>query len=85
MSNRATFCYELTASADEVTINIYTVLGKRVRIIAGASARAGYNEEMWEAKDDDGEKLASGTYLYKITAKRDDREVQKISKLSIIR
>ncbi len=85
MSNRATFCYELTASADEVTINIYTVLGKRVRTITGASARAGYNEEMWEAKDDDGKKLASGTYLYKITAKRDDREVQKISKLSIVR
>gem|GEM_PF-793827 len=85
MSSTATFCYNLTSDADEVTITIYTILGKRVRTIAGASARAGYNEESWQAEDDDGRKLASGTYFYKMVAERDGEKVQEIGRLSIIR
>ena len=85
MSGRATFCYNLTSDADEVTITIYTILGKRARTIAGASARTGYNEESWEAEDDDGRKLASGTYFYKMVVERDGEKVQEIGRLSIIR
>lgn len=85
MNDRATFCYNLTSDADEVTMVIYTIRGKRVRTIVGASARAGYNEESWAGKDDDGRKLASGTYFYKIVAERNDKRVQRIGKLSIVR
>jgi hypothetical protein len=85
MSSRATFCYSLTCDADEVTITIYTIRGRRVRTIVGASARAGYNEQMWASEGDNGRKLASGTYLYKMVAERDGKRVQKVSKLSVIR
>ncbi len=85
MENKVTFCYSFTSDPDEVAISIYTIRGKRVRTIAGASARAGYNEEIWEAMDDDGKKLANGTYFYKMVAERDGRKVQKIGKLSILR
>jgi len=85
MNDRATFCYNLTSHSDDVTIKIYTVRGKRVRTITGASARAGYNEEMWSAEDNDGRKLASGTYLYKMVARRDGETIQEIGRLSIIR
>ena len=85
ISDRATFCYNLTSSADEVTITIYTIQGRRVRTITEASARAGYNEESWEAEDDKRKKLANGTYLYKMVAERDGKKVQKIGKLSIVR
>ncbi len=85
MSDKATFCYNLTSNAEKVTITIYTIRGKRVRTIIGASARAGYNEESWAARDDNGRKLANGTYLYKMVAEQDGKRVQKIDKLSIIR
>ena len=85
MSDKATFCYSLTSSADKVAITIYTIRGKRVRTIDGASAKAGYNEESWAGRDDNGKKLASGTYLYKMVAERDGKRVQKIDKLSIVR
>ena len=85
MSERATFCYNLTSDPDEVTITIYTVRGKRVRTIAGASARSGYNEEMWIAEDDDRRMLGNGTYLYKVVARKEDEKVQKTGKLSILR
>ena len=82
---RATFCYNLASYADEVTIIIYNIRGKRVRTIAGASAEKGYNEESWIAEDDDGSKLANGVYFYKMVAERDDERVQEIGKLSILR
>ena len=85
MEDSAAFCYNLASSADSVTITIYTIRGRRVRTIVNASAAAGYNEESWEARDDNGRSLANGTYLYKIAAKRDGRKAQKIDKLSIAR
>jgi flagellar hook assembly protein FlgD len=85
MKNWATFCYSLTSDADEVRINIYTISGRKVRTILRASALSGYNEEIWQAEDDNGKRLANGTYIYKIEAKRADKEIQKIGKLSIVR
>jgi hypothetical protein len=84
-NGRATFCYNLTSDADEVKITIYNIRGKRVRTIASASARRGYNEESWMAEDDEGSKLANGIYFYKMVAERDDERVQEIGKLSIVR
>jgi hypothetical protein len=85
VNDKTAFCYSFTSDPDEVTISVYTIRGKRVRTIAGASARAGYNEEVWEATDDNGKKLANGTYFYKMVAERDGRKVQKTGKLSILR
>ena len=85
MEGRAAFCYKLASDADEVTIILYNIRGKRVRTIAGVSARKGYNEESWSAEDDDGRKLASGTYFYKMVAERDGEKVQEIGKLSVLR
>ena len=85
VSDGATFCYNLASSADRVTITIYTIQGRRVRTITEASARAGYNEESWEAEDDKRRKLANGTYLYRMVAERDGKKVQRIDKLSIVR
>jgi len=79
------FCYELSLSADEVNISIYSVNGRLIRKISKASANRGYNEELWDTRDENGMALSSGTYLYKITANRDNKKIQKIGKLSILR
>jgi len=79
------FCYELSLSADEVNISIYSVNGRLIRKISRASANRGYNEELWDTRDENGMVLSSGTYLYKITANRDNKKIQKIGKLSILR
>jgi len=81
----ATFCYELESSADEVKITIYTISGRKVKSISGASAQRGYNEEMWDTRNNDGDKVANGTYFYKMVAEKDSKKVQQIGKLSIIR
>jgi hypothetical protein len=84
-SKSATFCYTLGSSADNVIITIYTISGRRIKTINCISTDKGYNEESWDTKDEAGNRLSNGTYLYKIVAKKDDKRIQKISKLSIIR
>ncbi|MBD3182563.1 hypothetical protein GF312_09745 [Candidatus Poribacteria bacterium] len=81
----ASFCYKLTSEADGVEITIYTITGRKIRYIQSASAKMGYNEEDWKTRDDSGNKLSNGTYIYKIEAKRGDERVTKTEKLSVMR
>jgi hypothetical protein len=81
----ADFCYILGTRADEVIIKIYTISGRLVKIIDSASSKMGYNEELWDTRNEEGIKVANGTYIYKITVKKDDKKIEKIGKLSIVR
>ncbi|MGQ9608782.1 MAG: alpha-glucuronidase family glycosyl hydrolase [bacterium] len=85
MNKKAYFCYNLSSSAEEVTITIYSIMGRRLRTIYNASAKKGYNEEGWDARDDNGASLSSGTYFFKIIAKKENKKSEQIGKLSIIR
>jgi len=79
------FIYVLTRDADDVTISIYTISGRKIMQIYGASAFKGYNEEFWNGYTQDGKQLANGVYLYKIVAKLEDKKIEKIGKLGILR
>jgi len=79
------FSYHLTQPASKVTVKIYTLRGKLVKTIEQDSPRWHYNEEFWDGKDEDGNKLASGVYFYKFVVYDDNRKMQKIGKLAIIR
>ncbi len=85
MNKKAFFCYNLSSEAEEVDIIIYSIMGRRLRTISNASAKKGYNEEGWDARDDNGANLSSGTYFYKIIAKKGNKRSEQIGKLSIIR
>ncbi|MFC1713745.1 C25 family cysteine peptidase [Candidatus Poribacteria bacterium] len=84
-SDTTTFFYSLTQPADRVTIKIYTVKGRLVRTLVQDFPRWQYNEEFWDGRDEDGVKLASGVYLYKCVVKDDDRKLERIGKIAIIR
>ncbi len=81
----ATFCYTLGTSVDEIKITIYTISGRLTKTINCTSTDKGYNEETWDIRDEAGNMLSSGTYLYKIVAVKDGKKIHKIGKLSIIR
>lgn len=81
----ATFCYTLGMSADEVKITVYTISGRLIKTINCISTDKGYNEEFWDTRDEAGNRLSSGTYLYKIIAIRNGKKLQEIGKFSIIR
>jgi hypothetical protein len=69
----AFFYYTLSQDARDVKLEIYTVSGRKI-FDADLSTSAGYNEYRWDGRDVAGDRIANGTYLYKIVAKTSSRE-----------
>lgn len=59
--------YEI-AEQSIVTINIYNMLGQRIATLLNNEKPAGSFEVVWNGTDDFGKKVASGTYIYRVTA-----------------
>jgi hypothetical protein len=51
-----------------VTLDIYDVLGRKIKTIANDHYEAGYHAILWNGTDNDGAKVASGVYFYIIKA-----------------
>jgi hypothetical protein len=81
---RTLFTYVLTQPADDMTIKIYSSSGRRIRKL-DAPASAGYNELMWDLRDEDDRTIANGVYFYKFTARRGGRKTEKIGKLAVLK
>ncbi len=77
------FAYYLTESADEVSLKIYTITGRRITAIDTLDASVSYNEYHYDGYDADGEPLANGVYLYKFTARKGDVQKQKVGKIAV--
>lgn len=77
------FAYYLTESADEVSLKIYTITGRRIIAIDTLDASVSYNEFHYDGRDADGEPLANGVYLYKFTARKGDIRKQKFGKIAV--
>ena len=63
----------MVAQDSTVTVKIYDVTGKQIRIIElGYVAAGNYVESSkaiyWDGRTEDGEKVSSGTYFYQIEA-----------------
>ncbi len=52
-----------------VTLRVFDVSGRLVReLIGGAIIAEGHNEIVWDGRDDSGQRVSSGTYLYNLEA-----------------
>lgn len=80
-----TFVLQNDKSA-HVRIKIYTVAGRLIRDIDAGYMDVSYNEsELWDGTDEYGDKLANGTYFYKIIADDGDEKAEVIEKLVVMR
>lgn len=76
----------------DISVQIFTVSGKLVRTLNGQTAAGGKTTSslsrdiIWDGRDDFGEKIGKGTYIYKLKVKsnRLNKQVQKIQKLVIL-
>ncbi len=71
---------------DELRIKIFTIAGRLIREInvPSSSINVGFNKILWDGRDEDGDEIANGVYLYKVISKFNDKTktlIQKISKL----
>jgi hypothetical protein len=85
------FSFILSADVDRVDIAIYTVNGRKVHEMNGLAGRAGYNPAPgdpaieWDGRDEDGDEMANGVYLYRVRAVSAGRTAEAIGKLVILR
>ena len=52
----------------EVTLEVFNVLGQRVKTLIDQRQRAGHHRIEWNATDENGHAVASGVYFYRLTA-----------------
>jgi hypothetical protein len=67
LSSTTHFTFQLNHQAD-IEIKIYTVSGRLIRKIE-AYGEHGFNMIYWDGRDEMGDELANGVYLYKVAAK----------------
>jgi len=51
-----------------VRLDIYNILGKRIRTLINEHQTAGYKRVSWDGKDDNGNEVPTGVYFYRIKA-----------------
>ncbi len=88
-TTNTSFFFEHNQSCDflNVLIQVYTVSGKLVKSINTVSNTDGFRNEAikWDGKDDYGDKLATGVYVYKLSVRNPSGEqVEKFEKLVIL-
>jgi flagellar hook assembly protein FlgD len=79
----------------DVSIQIFTVSGKLVRTLNGQTGADGCCNEgasslsrniVWDGRDDFGDKIGKGVYVYKLKVRSNqlNKQVEKIQKLVIL-
>jgi hypothetical protein len=59
--------YQLPQTAD-VRIDVFNIAGRLVKTIVDERQEAGYKEVAWDGRNEAGEKVASGVYMYRMEA-----------------
>ena len=54
------------AKSIQVNLEIYNILGQRVKTLVSGELQAGWHEVSWDGTNDAGEQLASGIYIYNL-------------------
>jgi hypothetical protein len=89
-TTKTTFFYEHNQSCSslETQIQIYTVSGRLVKTINELVPTTGFRSEgiAWDGKDDFGDQLAKGVYVYRLSVELPDGgKAQKVEKLVLLR
>lgn len=71
------FTFEISSPAT-VSIDIYTLGGRRIKSFGDQYLTTGVHFIDWDGRDEYGHRLANGSYLYKILAVNGDQQVSQI-------
>lgn len=86
MKSETNFIFNLAGSdiPNKFKIRIYTIAGKLIKQIE-YPINIGFNSIPWDGKDDDGDYVANGTYLYKLVTEDNSKTVTQIQKLVVLK
>jgi len=71
----------------DVSIDIYNVMGQRVRSLQSANIKAGFHSVQWNSLTDSGRKVPSGMYIVRMNAKstHEKKMFQKSQKIVLLK
>ncbi|MBI1937272.1 MAG: T9SS type A sorting domain-containing protein [Ignavibacteriales bacterium] len=86
-ANKTYFTFKLTQIPDELKIKIFTLAGRMIKEITKSSSELNYdfNRIYWNGRDEDGDLIANGVYLYKIILKKGSEIITAVQKLAVVR
>lgn len=86
-TNDTYFTFKLTQIPDEISIKVFTVAGRLIKeiILNGAELNFDLNKIYWDGRDDDGDLIGNGVYLYKVIMDVDGKKQDVTQKLAIVR
>lgn len=80
--------YELP-TASQVKLTVFNLLGQQVKSVVNQRQEAGSHSALWDGRDDAGQPVASGVYLYRLHATTvvagDTQEFDVVKKLVLVR
>ena len=94
MSTHTTFAFRVEGGGDEmledVALRIYTLSGRLVRELTRADLEqplgVGWNTMRWNGRDADGDRVATGVYLYRVRVEGTDQTFRgDVEKVTVIR
>jgi hypothetical protein len=77
--------YRLGAGTERVVIQIYDAAGLEVRRLDGSAFSGVENLVRWNAANGDGDRVAPGLYVYRVTASGGGRVETQVGKLAMVR
>ena len=82
-----TFTFQLNISPVDVKIKVYTIAGRVIKEIEADNVTQRFVKIPWDGRDEDGDVIANGTYLYKIIVKSTDGSYSNsvLGKMAVIR
>ena len=71
--------------AGRAKLCIYDVMGQRIRRMVDDEKQAGSHQVIWDGRDDAGGETASGMYLYRLEAQREDAVIVEVKRMILLR
>ena len=65
-ADETSFFYRVTQPVNSATVKIYTVAGRLIRTLDQPFPSVDLNRIAWDGRDEDGDHVANGTYLYRL-------------------
>jgi ligand-binding sensor domain-containing protein len=75
--NPETFIEYSVDVLQHIKLCVYDINGKLIRTLENGNKQAGFYKVQWDGKDDQGQKVSSGFYLYQVVTDRGHRIVKK--------
>ncbi len=87
MKDGTYFTFVLTQIPDEATIKIYTVAGRLIKIIPlqKSDLSINFNKIYWDGRDEDGDMIGNGVYIYRLIVKKGDKTHSITQKIAVVR